>query len=391
MSTGIEARHRRSCPARNENGGGRCTCTPTFQAKVGDAKTKRRISKTFNTRTAAKRWRPEAIAALRAGELSAERGPTVQAAYEAWIEGLRKGHVTTRSGDLYKPATIRDYERSMRLRILPVIGHLRLREVTTKDVQQLVDDLQKKKLASATIDAAVTPLKAMYRRAVARSEARINPTVGIEKPAVRTKARRVAPPQEAAAMIAALDGSERAAWATCFYAGLRRGEMIALGREEIDLAAGTIHVWRSWDMSEGYVATKNRKPRKVPIAAVLRDYLDEQLLVAQDGEHIFGKPSWVCRTTGRARQRWEDRGLPVLDLHEARHTYASFAIAAGLNAKTLSTYMGHSSIKITLDLYGHLFPGAEIEATGLLDAYFARSVGGSTVAPTVAHPEEVAA
>jgi integrase len=66
------------------------------------------------------------------------------------------------------------------------------------------------------------------------------------------------------------------------------------------------------------------------------------------------------------------RGLPVLTLHGCRHAYASFGIAAGLNAKTLSIYMGHATIAITLNLYGHLMPGAEDEATELLDAFFAR-------------------
>jgi integrase len=56
-------------------------------------------------------------------------------------------------------------------------------------------------------------------------------------------------------------------------------------------------------------------------------------------------------------------------LHECRHTYASFAIAAGVNAKALSTYMGHANISITLDRYGHLMPGNEAEAAGLLDAF----------------------
>ena len=51
-------------------------------------------------------------------------------------------------------------------------------------------------------------------------------------------------------------------------------------------------------------------------------------------------------------------------------------IAAGVNAKALSTFMGHASVTITLDRYGHLFPGSEQEAAGLLDAYLERSVGG---------------
>jgi integrase len=56
-------------------------------------------------------------------------------------------------------------------------------------------------------------------------------------------------------------------------------------------------------------------------------------------------------------------------LHECRHTFASLMIAAGVNAKALSTYMGHANISITLDRYGHLMPGNEDEAAGLLDAY----------------------
>lgn len=175
------------------------------------------------------------------------------------------------------------------------------------------------------------------------------------------------------------------------YAGLRRGELIGLRREGIDLATGVLHVRRGWDMVEGEIAPKSRQGRcKVPIAAVLRDHLDERLLQAADDDHVLGSPKWVARTNDRVRERWEKRGLPVLTLHEVRHTYASFAIAAGLNAKTLSTYMGHATIAITLHLYGHLMPGAEDLATGLLDAYFARSAG-STAAQTAAEPEQVPA
>ena len=50
-------------------------------------------------------------------------------------------------------------------------------------------------------------------------------------------------------------------------------------------------------------------------------------------------------------------------------------IAAGVNVKALSTFMGHANIRITLDQYGHLLPGAEDEAAGLLDAFLARSGG----------------
>ena len=68
-------------------------------------------------------------------------------------------------------------------------------------------------------------------------------------------------------------------------------------------------------------------------------------------------------------------------LHECRHTFASILIAAGVNAKALSTYLGHNSIPITLDRYGHLMPGNEDEAVALVDAYLELATGSTTVSP----------
>ena len=62
-----------------------------------------------------------------------------------------------------------------------------------------------------------------------------------------------------------------------------------------------------------------------------------------------------------------------LRLHQARHTCASFWIAAGFDPKTVMAYMGHSSIKVTYDLYGHLIPGSMDEDRAKLDAYLERA------------------
>ena len=135
-------------------------CTPTFQAKVYDARAGRRLSETFSTKTAAKQWRTDAIVALRRGQLSADRGPTLAAA-EQWLADMRAGHITNRSGDPFKPSAIRAYADNFRLRVLPELGHLRLREVTTRDVQRLIDKLVRDDLAPGTIDATLTPLRSL--------------------------------------------------------------------------------------------------------------------------------------------------------------------------------------------------------------------------------------
>src|SRR5436190_1271950 len=84
-------------------------------------------------------------------------------------------------------------------------------------------------------------------------------------------------------------------------------------------------------------------------------------------------PSVGTPLTERADRAWSAARLQRITLHECRHTFASLMIAAGVNAKALSEYMGHANISITLDRYGHLMPGNEDEAAGMLDAYLERS------------------
>jgi integrase len=154
-----------------------------------------------------------------------------------------------------------------------------------------------------------------------------------------------------------------------------------------------IHVRRGWDTIEGLIATKNGKDRRVPVPAILRDYLDERLLGLEWQEGlVFGvtaisafrgtaiaeraQKAWTVENERRVKDADDPERVELLTpitLHECRHTFASMMIAAGVNAKALSTYMGHANISITLDRYGHLMPGNEDEAAGMLDAYLARA------------------
>lgn len=141
----------------------------------------------------------------------------------------------------------------------------------------------------------------------------------------------------------------------------------------------------------------------MPIAATLRDYLDQHLLAVEWSEGlVFGasavSPFSPTPVRDRAYAAWgwsrvRMRGagdnwrkarpdaLERITMHECRHTFASLMIAAGANAKALSTYMGHSTVAFTLDKYGHLMPGNEDEAAGKLDAYLARASEQAQLAP----------
>ena len=169
-------------------------------------------------------------------------------------------------------------------------------------------------------------------------------------------------------------------WATALYGGLRVGELQALHVEDVDLAAGLIHVQRGWDQYEGEQLPKSRAgERRVPIAAVLRPHLAGALAARRSGL-LFGRTPELPFAPGtlkkRADRHWKPLDLVSVTFHECRHTFASLMIAAGVNAKALQTIMGHASITVTLDLYGHLLPGAEEEAAELLDRFLERAAVG---------------
>ena len=271
-----------------------------------------------------------------------------------------------------------------------MLGHERLREITLPQVQRFVDRLAADGLAPATITTAITPLRAIYRRARQLGEVHANPTSGVSVPAVDRRQTRFATTEQVEAMLARLDSAQdRALWATALYAGLRRGELAALHRDDVDLATGVIRVERGWDEVEGEIAPKSKQGRRrVPdprCAARPPGRLPARR--APRAGRIFVN---VRESYDRGREAAEAAEVSAPTLHECRHGYAALMIAAGVNVKALSTFMGHANIRITLDQYGHLLPGAEDEAAGLLDAFLARQVGGAderpTAARTCAHP-----
>src|ERR1019366_1464867 len=159
------------------------------------------IRKTFETLASARAWRHDALVALRKGTMKAPTRITLRQAADAWLDGARDGSIRNRSGDEYKPSAIRGYEQALRLRVLPDLGARRLSELGHNDFQDLADRLCSKGVDPSTVRNTLMPVRAIFRRAVARGDVAINPTPGLELPAVRGARERFATPKEAGALI----------------------------------------------------------------------------------------------------------------------------------------------------------------------------------------------
>jgi integrase len=342
------------------------------------------IRKSFRELSEARAWRQESQVALRKGLLRSPSQITLAEAAEEWLAAAETGLIRTRSGETYKPSAVRAYRQALNQRALPHLGHKRLSSITFTMLQDFADQLSAQGLSPSTVRNTLLPLRAIYRRAHHRGLVAVNPTLKLALPAVRGRRDRIAAPAEVGPLLDALQPSDRAIYATALYAGLRAGELQALQWDDIDLQTNLIHIRQGWDARAGFITPKSRAGnRRVPITATLRRELLNHRLHQGNGGTGFVFPStrkptrpFAPRTLAlHTNKAWKNKKLTPIGLHECRHSYAAYMIAAGINTKALSTYMGHSSITITLDRYGHLLPGNETHAAQLLETWLTANQG----------------
>jgi integrase len=358
-----------------------------------------RASKTFPTVTQARQWRRAKLGEVERGARLGGPPETLSKALAVFTEGISSGAIRTPAGRAYKPSTVRGYQQAARDVAAGPLGAARIARITRRDVQALVDDLAAAGQDASTVRNAIKPLQAVFRRAVEDGVLSVNPTTGLRLPAVEGKRERIATPDEAARMLAVLPmGDSRLIWALAFYSGLRLGELRALRWSDIDRSEAVIRVERALDAKGSEIDVKSKAGRRtVPIVARLEQELGAIAPTVEISTLVLGRHGRPCavslpRTAQRiwAKHRAEEarkaalgaesectaprpavHGFEPILLHEARHTFASFLIAAGVNAKAISAALGHASIAITLDRYGHLMPGSTGEVRDHLDAYLA--------------------
>ena len=170
--------------------------------------------------------------------------------------------------------------------------------------------------------------------------------------------------------------------------GLRQGEALGLRSADVDLEGGHIAVRRTLHRSGGKVLLEEPKTRRsrrtVPLtgmaATALRRQRDwfqaQQRMLAgsewQEGDWVFttavGTPMHGSDVTRRLQRLLAAAGLPHMRFHDLRHGMATLLIAQGVHARVVMEMLGHSTIAVTMNVYGHVVPALEREAADRLDA-----------------------
>ena len=373
---------------------------------------------------------PEPPQRVRSAPEPPGRAVTVEDASRRLCRGMVDGTVRARDGRPYKPSVVRKYEEALRCLVLPRVGAVPIVTLTIGDVQRLVDELAADRTPEHARKA-LTALRVALRLAERYGELTANPCAGVRVPVAgeAEKPPRILTPEEAAAIVAAAERDDerlRRSFggpliALAFGAGLRLGELLALrwGPDALDLDAGVVRVRASLDRvrDRGGVyrehAPKSRAARRdVPLApedvARLRRHrlasgrpADRELVFTVDGEAASPVPAYrafkrACRADqlDAARSRLERakaagdqesiadarrelaaaKRSPAPRFHDARHAFATHALAAGLSAHAIAALLGHSDAGLVLRRYGHALPD-ELAGAGEALSAFRRSRG----------------
>jgi integrase len=306
-----------------------------------------------------------------------------------WLETVKRHTVG--------PSSYVRARQDVRVHLAPGLGHHQLARLTPQQVQALYARMLADGYAPATVRHVHITLHDALSHAVKLGQAPRN-VVDLATPPRREQSEMaILTEEQVRALLQAVRGDRLEALLMLALAtGMREGELVALRWQDVDLGVGTVQVLRtlkSTPEGRAFGKAKSARSRRVialPAAATAaltghrtaqleeRRWLGEaweenDLVFCNEGggrlsHHTFDRrrqTSWYCRQLVRA-------GIPSVRFHDLRHTAATLLLAQGVNVKVVSEMLGHSSVAITLTLYGHVLPHMQRDAAAAMD----RLLGG---------------
>ena len=337
----------------------------------------RERSRTFNRKIDADTWLTEKTSEVNRGEwVDPQRGQITVAEWsQLWLQ--------TKRGK--KPKTIEGYRSLLRSRVLPEFGATPLTRIDHHAVERWIAELEADGLSPSRIRQGHQLLSAIFKKALRDRRIGFNPAEGVELP---TEQRRemLFLNAEQVNDLADAAGAYRPLILTLAYGGMRWAETAGLTVNRVNLLRRRIEVVKTLSEIGGrleVVAPKSGEQRTVVLPRFLATML-EPLVAGRDPDaRVFTAPrGGPLRHSNFYHGTWKKAvarsGVPArLRIHDLRHTCAALLIAQGAHAKAIQQHLGHASVKLTMDRYGHLLPAAFEDLADQLDAVFQQAAAAS--------------
>ncbi|MBC7341192.1 MAG: site-specific integrase [Clostridia bacterium] len=336
----------------------------------------------------------EVLRSVRTGTYVEPVKTTLAEWLDCWLAG-KKGQL--------KPSTFESYERLIDTHIKPALGKTPLAKLQAHMLQAFYNEkLERGRadgkggLSTRMVRYLHTIIREALQQAVKEGLLPRNVADATSPPVA--KSRPIRPLTEEELLIffeAAKDDRLFPAYVLAATTGLRRGELLGLCWDSIDLEHGAIVVQRELlALKEGLFLQDTTKSKSGRRTVTLTDDAIRELRkwkARQNQERLMLGPAYqdnglvFCREDGTPLDPSEftkhfqrllvKAGLPKVRLHDLRHTHASLLLARGVHPKVVQERLGHSSITLTLDLYSHLAPGLEEGAAHTLDGLLRKERG----------------
>jgi integrase len=380
----LQVRHQRSCsryggewrPAATAKSAAGCTCDPAFYvvSRVAGKLDRQRVG---HDPRAAKR----ALAAIQVEQDRGEYQPLANISFEQWadqwIESLRRPKTSTLKS--YRPTM--DYAKS-------AFGGKTVRSLTARDVDRFLQLIAEHGSSSSTQAKHLRVLRACLQAAVRRGFAGRNPVASMgaeERPKAEKREAAYFVNGELAKIMAAAREWDRPLFRLAFLTGMREGELVALIWGDVDLTARVVRVRRQYTPGVGLETPKSRTSSRdvdlnEPAVRMLGELWGEQsrpqddVLVFPSSRGGFRDPAGLTKAFYRAMKRGGiERIGPtgvLRTFHSTRHTFAKIALESGASIHWLQRQLGHASLQITADVYGHFETEARKRESAKLDEAF---------------------
>lgn len=329
----------------------------------------REQSRSFGRKTDAQAWLEEQRSRIRSGDwVDPRRGDIL---WDVYVDQVLEGKM-----DLSE-RTIETYQRSA-VRVAPYLEGIPLNRITPERLDEVRASLSRQ-YAPETVSKDVRLIRMVLLKAVAHGRLRTSPARELLAPVPKKRPMRILTRQEVADIAAALPKRYRSWPIVAAYTGLRFGELAGLHTDQVDMLRRRLAVTRALHEPSGrqpYLGPPKSEAsaRTITLSSsvveVLAGHLEEFPPI--DGV-VWRTAKGNYMRRGSWSRIWRSAIAKVgieCRSHDLRHTQAAWLIEAGEHPKTIQQRLGHGSIRVTMDRYGHLMDGLDEAAAEHLEEGF---------------------